>query len=135
MARRFTHPDPAVDLHGSDLAWPLSNDGNGDLAEVVGEANTLSALAIRACTRRGEIEFFPDDGIDLDDLQGALITDDERAALKARLIEQYRDREDRLASVDVDVGDGRSSDETLAEIHARFRSGRVETVSVPFGGG
>lgn len=132
---RFAPDDPELATHGFDLVWPLRRDGNGDLAVVSGEANTLSALPIRAVTRRGEIPIFPADGVDLDDLQNSVSTDGERAALQARLTEQYRAREDRLESVAVTVGDGRDGDETLAEIHAAFRSGRTATAEVPFGGG
>ncbi len=131
----FSPDDPVLALHGFDLVWPLALDGNNDLATVSGEDNTLSALPIRAATTRGEIPFFPLDGIDLEDLQGGLNSDGERAALRGRLVEQYRSREDRLESVNVAVGDGTDSGDTVALVTAKFRGGAVETIEVPFGSG
>lgn len=142
---RFVPDDPTLELHGFDLAWPLRRDGNADLAIVSGEENTLSALPIRAATARGEIPWCPLDGIDLEDIEGGVATDGERAALRARLVEQYRSREDRLESVAVVVDEGAvtlapgvtaaSTGDTVATITAKFRSGRTAAVEVPFGGG
>ena len=121
-----------VEIHGRDLAWPFALDGNGDLAEVSGEANLLSALPIRAVTGRGEVPLFPDDGIDLEDFQGGVATAGERASLAARLIEQYR-RDDRLQTVRVTVDEDGA--DVIAHIDAVARTGRaLESIDVPFGG-
>lgn len=122
-----------VEIHGTDLAWPFALTGTGDLAVVEGEANLVSALPIRAVTRRGEVPLFPDDGIDLDDFQGAPGSDGERAALSARLIEQYR-RDDRLRSVRVTVDE--DGDDVIAHVDGVARTGRAfEPVDVTFGAG
>lgn len=130
----FIPDDPEIDLFGYDLAWPLALDGNGDLAVVSGEDNALSALPIRAITRRGEVPIFPNDGLDTEDFENGLVTDEERAVLQARLLEQYR-REDRLTSVTVTPIDGDVPEETVVRIEAELRSGRTAPVDVAFGGG
>lgn len=129
----FIPDDSDVAVHGEDLAWPFALDGNGDLAVVSGEANLVSALPIRAVTGRGEVPLFPDDGIDLDDFQGGVGSDAERAALAARLIEQYR-RDDRLRTVRVTVAE--DGEWVVAHLDAIARTGRaLDPVDVPFGGG
>lgn len=128
----FVPDDINVEIYGTDLAWPFALTGTGDLAVVDGEANLVSALPIRAVTRRGEIPLFPDDGIDLDDFQSAPASDGERAALSARLLEQYR-RDDRLRSVRVTVEE--DGDDVVAHIDGIARTGRaLEPVDVTFGG-
>ena len=129
----FLPADVDVEVFGRDLAWPFALDGNGDLVEVAGEANLVSALPIRAVTRRGEVPLFPDDGIDLDDFQNGVASDGERASLAARLIEQYR-RDDRLRSVRVTVDE--DGGDVIAHVDAIARTGRtLEPVDVTFGGG
>jgi hypothetical protein len=128
----FTPDDPAIEIHGVDLAWPFALDGNGDLATVSGEENTLSALPIRAVTGLGEVPIFPDDGVDLEDMQNGLVTDDERAAARGRMIAQYR-REDRIESVTITADDGDEPGDTVFHLDAHMRSGRTASVDVPFG--
>ncbi len=130
----FFPDDPAVLLHGEDLTWPLALDGTGDLSVVSGEANTLSALPVRAVTGRGEVTIFPDDGLDMDEFQNGLGTDEERAVLQARLLEQFR-REDRLASLQVTMVDGADESETIVQLHGFLRTGREVDIAVPFGSG
>lgn len=130
----FIPDDPAIEIHGEDLAFPFVLDGNGDLAVISGEANTMSALPIRAITGLREIPLFPEDGVDLEDMQNGLVTDDERAAATARLLAQFR-REDRIESLRVTAGDGDDPGDTVFSLEAKLRGGRVESVDVPFGSG
>jgi len=130
----FLPSDPSELLFGADFKFPFELTPEGGLREVVGEDNVMQALPIRAVTRRGAIAVYPDDGLDLDDLQNGVGTDVDRAVLKARVLSQYQ-REDRLVSLSVDVRDGENGPgDTLVSLHADLPNGKTVTPTVAFGG-
>lgn len=99
----FLEPDPERAAYGADLALPLALDPNDDLAEISGLPNLLSALPVRAITRRGEVPHRQADGLDVEDFQNAPNAPEQSAVMQARMLEQYGAREDRLQSVRVDI--------------------------------
>lgn len=121
-------------LFGADLAFPFQLTPDGDLAEVVGEDAVMQALPIRAMTAKGEIPVYPDDGLDLDDLEGGVNSPVDRAIIKSRSLSQYR-REDRLLSLAVTTEDGpNGSSDTVVRLAATLKNGKTITPSVAFGG-
>lgn len=128
----FLDDDPKIDAFGEDLDFPLALDGNGDLRAIRGEDNVLSAMITRAMTAAGEVSIYPSDGADLEDLQGGPADLVARAALEARLLEQYT-RDDRLASVTVTSDDGADPGDTTIHLSAELRTGTRLEADVPFG--
>lgn len=124
----FLEDDPIVAALGADLAWPLALDGNGDLAEVSGFENLLSALPLRAITPRGSVPHRPLDGFNNEEFQNGPMAEEENAVIQARMLEQYGEREDRLTAISIEIAETVEGD-TRAFIRANSIVGQAVDVT------
>lgn len=130
----FLPDDPDERLFGRDIAFPFALTATGDLATVVGEDNVMQALPTRAMTVLGEIPVFPDDGLDLDELEGTPSVEVMRALIRARVQTQFQ-RDDRLESLVVTTEDGPAGAvDTLVRAQAQLLNGRTIVPTITFGG-
>lgn len=95
----FLNSDPQTSAYGIDLRFPLALSPLGDLTTVSGLPNLMQALGIRAGINLGEVLGQPLDGVDWDSFHGGPNDDITNTMLKARLLDQYQSREDRLTDV------------------------------------
>ena len=99
----FLVDDPEIAAYGEDLFWPFDLTSSGDLRAIDGAENLRQAMEIRAVTGRGEVLYQPLDGIDFDEFENGVADDISAVKLRARLVDQYQTREDRLTDVAVTV--------------------------------